>query len=275
MQHFSISKIVSKLSVIFFFLAFQAPVFSNSFPPDCTLCEYGDVVGITSSEEIIVYDSVNWAVGSAMIDDLRNIMVCEGDYDEYVGIPRNVRDLVITACGKVTIRGFAVKKTVNVTIEGFVIDGGGIQVGYGHPYINKNLLIRNNIIKNAGYAGINIAEGNYNIFIENNTIRNNGNVGIGVEAGGPIYVWGNNIRRNTNHGIEIMPGAEIEIANNRIRHHGYFAVSLWYSNQSPELVTLIQNTFAYNNGYTVAGSHDRNLGQYDVMIDSSDDQPGY
>ena len=269
------NKVVSKLTALLLIYSFQTFVFSNSFPPDCTLCELGDVVGINSNEEYIVYDSVNWAVGSAIIDDLRNIMVCEGDYDEYVGIPHDTRDLVIAACGNVKIRGFAIKKTINLSIEGFVIDGGGIQVGYGYPSVNKNLLIRNNTIQNAVYAGINISEGNYNIFIENNTVRDSGNVGIGVESGGPIYVWGNNIEHNAKHGIEIMPGTEIEIANNYIGYNGSFAVALWYSNQSPEMVTLIQNTFTGNNGYQVSGSHDTNLGQYDIMIDLSDDQPGY
>ena len=158
----------------------------------CDSCQPGLVMGETRRGETLTYPTITQALSDANTDDLATVLVCAGDYDE-VPVLNDLRDLDIIACGPVTLSGFILKRTTNVTITGFDIDalgtGGGIQVGFGEPFINTELTLGNCKIRDANGAGIVVAAGNGRITIDRCEVTGSSHTGIILDGrGGPYRI---------------------------------------------------------------------------------------
>ncbi len=260
-----------------------ASVLSAQSPGSCEACQHGDIVGQNSSGTYLSYTNLQSAFLAIDEDHLSTIYVCEGDYNEFPTL-KNAANLQVLACGAVTINGLIFKENRNVIVDGFDIDAAGYwsgitMVGYGEPYVNHDLTIRNSRIHNSEGAGVRIGRGNYNITFDQCQIDNNHNGLEILDEGHGDLVSNCTIENNRYIGAVVTGGIELTFVGNTIRNNTYFAIScdIWNAPPSadPSDITLLLNSFSGNNGYVVPGTHDANLGNYHYLIDASDDQPGY
>ena len=244
-------------------------------PDSCASCSVGSIVGIDSAGDRLVYATLGEAFGSTMVDDLETILVCEGTYDENPTL-YEADGLDILACGDVIVRGMTFRITSNVRVSGFEVVGDGISIGFGAPYVNDNILIEDCDIHDSS-LGVFVQADNSNIAIDNCTIENNYNGIVFDVAGGPYEVTNCEISGSGNQGAVAGPDTEVLFQDNFIHDNTWFGIVREWApgGGSPQTITLDNNIFSGNGGFTIPGTHDENLGHYDQIIDTTDNQPGY
>ena len=235
-------------------------------------CGLGDIVGVTQNGTTFVYNTVQDATGSVIFDNLEKIVICAGSYDENPTLSQGA-NVSISACGNVTLRGFTFATTQNVVLNGFNFDGDGISVGFGQPYVNDNLTISNCTIDNAG-IGVFVQADNRNITVRNCSIGNNYNGVLLDVRGGPYNLINNEIHNSQNQGVVAGGSTVVLLEGNTIRDNAYFGIVREEGGHATN-ITLIENIFSGNGGFTVPGTHDENLGNLHLILDSTDQQPGY
>lgn len=246
----------------------------------CQVCDLGDIVGLNRAGEWNVYPSIQKAFLAVGEDDLQRVIVCPGFYEE-VPVMAHFSDLIFEACGDVTLQGLTLKDVDNVVINGFTIDASGywqgIGLGFGSSYENDNILIRNCDIKNSGGAGVQLRPWNHNIVLENCSFSNNVHGISSILYGGPYLVRNCTFEENS-LGAVMAAETTVTFENNLFRGHEYFAITRarsWAGVNLSHWITLRTNRFENNGGYSVPGTHDANLGNFHLIIDATDDQPGY
>ncbi len=103
-------------------------------------------------------------------------------------------------------------------------------------------------------------------------------------ADGPCQVTVTDVRilASGHNGIRCTDDATVRIESCRIEdigtrgddRQGYAIFRQRQRTADAAGITLIGNTFASNRGRIVAGKSDRNLGNYDQIVDPTDAQPG-
>ncbi len=244
-------------------------------------------VELTDAQSVqTTYSTIQEAVDAATPSSV--IVVGAGLFDEYVVI-EDQSFLQIRSDDSSTVRGFRIKQSDNITIDGFDIDStstteNGI-VMMGGISQNDHITISNNEIHNANSAnsGIKVAGGNSDITITGNDIHDNGRNGIIFidSSGGPHFVTSNQIHENGRNGISVARGHVITIGGNIITGNGTNTgiiggrYGIWRGAVSggpgqPGGITLIDNIITGNNGNVVAGQSSQDLGNFHQTLDATD-----
>ena len=249
-------------------------------PPDCDICDTGRVIGFLDSGETRQYPSIQKALLAARTESVYRVVVCEGTYDE-TPVLAEFSDLTLEACGAVQVNGFILKDVVDITIDGFYVNADqrwfGIGLGFGSSFENDRITIRNCVIEGSMGSGIALRPWNHEVIVEGCILVNNRQGVDTIMFGGP-YLFRANLLANNWIGAQVSAEAEITFEANHMARNQYFAIARlkqWDNADYPWMITLIRNTFEGNGGYVVPGTHDANLGNYHLIIDSTDDQPGY
>ena len=132
--------------------------------------------------------------------------------------------------------------TDDVTISGFTLqnsdpDEYGINL---EDIVNKNIIIKNNIIKSNG-GGILVYHSYYNT-ISNNYIFNNKDNGIRIGYCGKNEIINNQIFSNDFHGIGLSDSNSNVIKGNIIYSNKLHGINLWYSDSN----NILKNTIYLN-----------------------------
>jgi len=155
------------------------------------------------------------------------IEVSPGVYDELVKINKKNSIVLRTTGGLdgVTVNGFIVSKSHNVTIEGFVVDAGktrkdGIMLEGG----NSDIILEANVVKNSvkNHSGIVVSGDNPRTRIVNNRVHSNSANGIHFKKakGSPHYVVNNTIVHNGWNGVHVARKQAIYLVNNIVSFNG-------------------------------------------------------
>lgn len=217
-----------------------------------------------------------------------NIEVGSGVHDEQIVISDKSNLTIKTNCGA-TVRGFEIKRSSSITIDGFDIEPSAEKINginlLGRSNQNNSVTISNCKIHNAkdSYNGIRIGRNNAGIYIINNDIRENGRNGILFDdvIGGLNFVTGNTIEENGWNGIKIGYSHEVKIENNTINNngtkesslggaYGILAVEVSGPDDYPERINLIGNEIINNKGKEKVTSS-RDLGNYNEILDETDE----
>ena len=150
---------------------------------------YGDTINVPSG---VYHESII----------LKNGIIVEGanPWDTIIFGGNDAGDVVTLTAGSATIRGFTIKGAISGSSGIFVNYSGTtltainniiIENDYGIRGSNQsNVIVKNNIIANNTYDGINVYE---YATVENNVITNNGRSGWNDWSGGGTYTFDNNI----------------------------------------------------------------------------------
>ncbi len=216
------------------------------------------------------------------------IEVSPGVYDELVKINKKNSIVLRTTGGLdgVTVNGFIVSKSHNVTIEGFVVDAGktrkdGIMLEGG----NSDIILEANVVKNSGknHSGIVVSGDNPRTRIVNNRVHSNSANGIHFKKakGGPQYVVNNTIVHNGWNGVHVARKQAIYLVNNIVSFNGTspgkkggrdgYGVLLEGKRHSgePENITLLHNLIVGNHGRETSDSSP-DIGNYAQVVDGTD-----
>ncbi len=216
------------------------------------------------------------------------IEVSPGVYDELVKINKKNSIVLRTTGGLdgVTVNGFIVSRSHNVTIEGFVVDAGktrkdGIMLEGG----NSDIILEANVVKNSGknHSGIVVSGDNPRTRIVNNRVHSNSANGIHFKKakGSPHYVVNNTIVHNGWNGVHVARKQVIYLVNNILSFNGTspgkkggrdgYGVLLEGKRHSgePENITLLHNLIVGNHGRETSDSSP-DIGNYAQVVDGTD-----
>jgi hypothetical protein len=214
------------------------------------------------------------------------IEVSPGVYDELVKINKKNSIVLRTTGGLdgVTVNGFIVSKSHNVTIEGFVVDASetrkdGIMLEGG----NSDIILEANVVKNSvkNHSGIVVSGDNPRTRIVNNRVHSNSANGIHFKKakGGPQYVVNNTIVHNGWNGVHVARKQAIYLVNNIVSfngtspgkkggHDGVLREGKRHSGE-PENITLLHNLIVGNHGRETSDSSP-DIGNYAQVVDGTD-----
>lgn len=254
---------------------------------------FGNIIGVDEDGNSIGYMSIQAAIDNA--EPGGTIFIAPGVYEETL-VFYDIDDLVIeglSAYDPVVIRGAVFADSNDVSIRFVTIDADNrfwprnAVVFLGWIWANNNIEILGSTITNAKASGVLISRNNENVSIVDTVITNNGRHGIYTRGNsGDHLVFGSTITDNGWTGVDIDRNVVMTLAYNVITGNGGF-----FNNANPNGygifrgrkggggtpgdVTLIQNTLDDNNGRTHPGRSDSNVGNYDQIIDATDDQSPY
>ncbi len=123
----------------------------------------------------------------------------------------------------------------------------GIQI-----VLSENILISENEVKNSDIEGISIKYSS-NISIEGNKIETNYN-GISSMHSSDIHITNNLIKNNRKDGITLINSESSVVSDNKIVSNSIYGISL----QTSLNITIVKNTFNYNQNYAVSISANSN-----------------
>lgn len=252
------------------------------------------VVGLDGQGGFHPFTTIQSAVCAAPKLGLHTILVFPGDHPERVRL-RQCTGLLIEgqlAMGAVRVRGFYLRNCVNVTIRGFEIEPrcsrrSGIKIRACRG-ISSGVVIDACVVRRARYG---IVTGRYSnaVTIRNSIIEHSARDGVLLRRHtGGHQVEDSIIRCNGRHGMRVGRHAQVTIARceitgngtgrrgRRCRRYGYGILQhRSCGGGHPELITLIDNVLSGNRGRIKRGRSDRELGNYDQILDGTDSQPGY
>ncbi len=252
--------------------------------------DLGKVIGVDAWNGLHGYAGIQLAVKDIKAKSLEKIYITPDTYNETVLLNQAAGLLMEPASleGKVTLKGLRLVRCTDVTLNRLDIDAGGthlcgIELLPGNG--NEDVLIQNCTVHDAdaGRDGIRIGMLNRWVTVAGCLLERNGGDGIHLRGEGSGHVVsGCRIWSNVENGIHIerrQTGVVINL--NDIRYNGTpghptrsYGIYRQRKNGTfdPTDVTLIRNTFLLNNGVVIAGQSDSNVGNYDQIIDSTDDQ---
>jgi parallel beta-helix repeat protein len=248
-------------------------------------CIDDEIVATDTAGEQHYYPTIQAAVDDAGAGWV--ITVGSGTYPELVNMDGKSGLTIKTECGAV-VQGFHFKQSDNITIDGFVIDASGSSEHgvtlMGGINDNESVTIANCEIFGADndYSGISVARGNPNFTVSNCRIHDNGRNGVlFIDAtGGPHFLTGNTIEANGWNGVRVARQHEITLTGNIISNNGtkpgttggrYGLLRERVTGTGlPEGITLIDNAILNNKGPIVSGKSSLDLGNYDQILDETD-----
>ncbi len=275
--------------------AISATVNGLALPPaSLTILDgsLGAVIGVRTDNNAFPYDSIQQAVSRATTDQLVRILVNPGTYDEVVHL-RNRSNLQIeglSSLGLVTVRGFRLSDSSDITIAYFDIDGSqrarhGIKLLGGCNH-NQRVVVHDCFIHDVQgtHDGIRLGRDNCHVALRNLRIERSGGDGISM-ADGPCEVTISDVTILSSglDGIRTADEATVRIERCRIENsgtrghdrEGYGIFRQRHRTGFAALITVIANTFTGNRGRVVANKSTVNLGNYDQMLDGTDAQGGF
>jgi len=256
---------------------------------------FGKVVGVDGQSTPFGYASIQMAVDDVQARNLNAILIAPGSYDEVVFV-KNATGLVIqpgSLEGTVTLRGIRMAKCANLSLQRLVIDAAGtgrpgIDLLPGAGNENRSIFVAGCEIRNTGTGAAGICVGNFasGVQIANCRIENCGGDGIHLKgAGGLHLIHACEIWSNQWNGIRIdrdQAGVTISVCcikENGKKGHKSRSYGIFRERASgpydPTDVTLELNVLKINHGVLVPSRSDKNVGNYDQIIDTTDEQYGY
>lgn len=256
------------------------------------MSNFGSVVGVRADGAMVPYPSIQSAVCAATVDGLQRVLVPPGDYDEIVRIHR-VRGLSIeglVSFGPVIVRGFRIARSEDLVIANFEVRETkrlchGV-VLHGGRFHSEGVMLANILVHGGSRrhgSGILIGHGNQNVTITNSMVRGVAGDGIRISGSGSGHrIHDSAISSNGHNGIRLdrkvsvtISGCEITDNGQHGRGHSSYGVLRQRSDRrhaNPEMVTLTGNIIAGNHGSVQRGRSNENLGNYDQILDPTDDQ---
>ncbi len=252
--------------------------------------DLGKVIGVDAWNGLHGYAGIQLAVKDIKAKSLEKIYITPGTYNETVLLNQAAGLLMEPASleGTVTLKGMRLVRCTDVTLNRLDIDAGGthhcgIELLHGNG--TEDVLIQNCSVHDAdaGRDGIRIGMLNRRVTVAGCLLERNGGDGIHLRGQGSGHaVNGCRIWSNTENGIHVerrQTGVVISLNDIRYngtpghptRSYGIFRQRL-SGTFDPTDVTLIGNMFLANNGVVIAGQSDANVGNWDQIIDATDDQ---
>ena len=252
--------------------------------------DLGKVIGVDAWNGLYGYAGVQLAVKDIKTKSLEKIYITPGTYNETVLLSQATGLLMEPASmeGTVTLKGLRLVRCTDVILNRLDIDAAGthlcgIELLPGNG--TEDILIQNCTVHDAdaGRDGIRIGILNQRVTVAGCLIERNGGDGIYLRGEGNGHVVSScRIWSNVENGIHIerrQTGVVINL--NSIRYNGTpghptrsYGIYRQRTNGTfdPTDVTLIGNEFLLNNGVVIVGQSDANVGNWDQIIDSTDDQ---
>lgn len=253
---------------------------------------FGNVIGEDAQGVFHAFMSIQAAINADDILDLHTIFVVPGEYAETILIEDRAGLVIEALAGidPVVIHGAIISKSTDVSLRYFDIDASntnkdGVTV-LGKNNANSGIELVGLSISGASWNGIAVDVDNVNVSILDSVIHSNARSGILFErVGGPYLVDGCELYGNGHNGISVGREVEATISNNAIYENGDAngngggRYGIFRERQpqdgTPDQVTLISNDLSDNNGKQQPGRSDENVGNYDQVIDETDDQSPY
>ena len=253
----------------------------------------GDVIGLQVDGTAFPYGTIQEAVDDVVALSFVKILVSPGTYEEIVHVKKLGTALefeALSALSLVTVRGFHVDKSADVTIGYFDIDANGKgKHGLHVKGTDKDpttVTVHDCVIQHTkkGKAGVRIKGKSTTVLLANSQVANNGDDGIEVAHEAVLTVTGCVIESNGDNGVKLEKHVVATISGSTIRDNGLngndkkgYGIFRKRDGQggTPEDVTLIGNVLADNRGKVVPGSSDESVGNYDQIIDPTDNQLPY
>lgn len=253
----------------------------------------GSIIGHDNDGNPIGYLSIQAAIDDAA--DGTTIFIAPGTYNETILLD-NANGLIVeglSALEPVVIQGVVVSDSNDVSLRYLTIDPNDANQPRnavemrGGPRASDGVEIIGSTIVNARHNGVSVDRGNNNVHIIDSVIANNGRYGIDIGRDGEGHlILNSTVADNNRTGVEIDRNVEVTLQHNVISGNGFFfnvpnpnghglSRARHGANGNPEQVTLIQNTFANNNGRVQNNRSDSDIRNYDQIIDSTDDQSPY
>ena len=252
--------------------------------------DLGKVIGVDAWNGLYGYAGVQLAVKDIKTKSLEKIYITPGTYNETVLLSQATGLLMEPASmeGTVTLKGLRLVRCTDVILNRLDIDAAGthlcgIELLPGNG--TEDILIQNCTVHDAdaGRDGIRIGILNQRVTVAGCLVERNGGDGIHLLGEGSGHVVSScRIWSNVENGIHIerrQTGVVINL--NSIRYNGTpghptrsYGIYRQRTNGTfdPTDVTLIGNEFLLNNGVVIVGQSDANVGNWDQIIDSTDDQ---
>src|SRR5678815_4179148 len=228
--------------------------------------------------EAVLIDQVNGAAGASSA----NAVVIQPD-------PSNAGPVIVTAPGLgtdgTTSYAFSLQRSKFVTLTGLTISGSArsaIRLADAVSPKNSDITIEGNDIANNNPTGVSIASGvgiglgQARVWVVNNLIRNNGRMGIDVASStGPIYIVNNTIVGNISGGVARATGtAIVSLVNNLIVGNGTAGPGLaatcacgLISGGSAVALTVKNNMFYANGNGTISSTDIKDAA---IVLDAGD-----
>lgn len=252
----------------------------------------GSIIGFNSSGNPVGYLSIQAAINAAPPGS--TVFIAPGTYHETI-LLCNKNGLIIeglSALAPVTIRGVVVSNSSNLSLRYLTINPACAFLPWnaveirGGPRASSGVEILGSTIMNARQTGVAIDRGNTNVRIIDSVITNNWRYGVEFGRDGEGVIINSEITDNGWTGVDIDRNVVIRLEANVITGNGRFffcpnpngygiARARHGAHGAPHQVTLIQNTLANNNGRVQHNRSDSNIGNYDQIIDATDDQSPY
>jgi parallel beta helix pectate lyase-like protein/invasin-like protein/FG-GAP repeat protein len=252
--------------------------------------DLGKVIGVDAWNGLHGYAGIQLAVKDIKAKSLEKIYITPGTYNETVLLSQTAGLLMEPASmeGTVILKGMRLVRCTDVILNRLDIDASGthlcgIELLPGND--TEDILIQNCTVHDAdaGRDGIRIGTLNQRVTVAGCLIERNGGDGIHLRGEGNGHVVsGCRIWSNVENGIHIerrQTGVMINL--NSVNYNGTpghptrsYGIYRQRTNGTfdPTDVTLIGNEFLLNNGVFIEGQSDANVGNWDQIIDSTDDQ---
>jgi pectate lyase len=266
----------------------------------------GRIVGLTPDGTPLLYKSVQDAVNDA--ERLVKIMLAPGHFDEVVHI-KKCKDLTIEALptlGLTTIRGLRIMHCQNVTIDGIHVDATNSKCRGILVHKCDNVVLRNGLVQGTHrhLSGIRVRLDGGDVLLQNFGVLDCGGNGVTVKCSrnddGQLTVLRCQVQDNQRNGLYLDKHAHVRIEGCTITSNGMkgwdrYGYGILRERQPEhkrcrrhhrskhrqksqsttamgESVLLLGNKVTGNHGRVKKGRSDENFGNYDQMIDGSDDQ---
>ncbi len=241
------------------------------------------IVGMRADGSLVPYKSIQAAVKAVRRDGLRRILVPPGRYDEIVRVS-HCRGLVIEGLaryGRVAVRGFAIVASADITLTGFEVDATGTHLPGVAVLMSRGVVLQHLFVHHSAKSGFRIGACSRDVVLSECRAEACGRHGVRIETAQAVELRRCELVGNGLCGVLLGSRVKALIADTTLRgngtagddRRGYGVLRERCGGRvDPREVTLRRNLLQGNRGRVVPGRSTTELGNYDLMLDGSDEQ---